>query len=121
MQVFVVNGLLGGLGGVIYATRWSSIQPNAGVGLELYVITAVVVGGTNIFGGSGTPIGTCIAVLLLGLINSALTYLKVSTFWVQAVQGGLVILAVMVDAFRERIRRQAQARAQAAAVEGGGT
>ncbi|MCE5237427.1 ATP-binding cassette domain-containing protein [bacterium] len=104
VMVYVVMGLLMGLAAFVYAGRWSAIQTNAGQGLEMVVITAVVVGGTNVFGGSGTMLGTVLGVLLLGVIAGALTPLRLEPTWEKAFQGGLILLAVVADTLRRRGR-----------------
>jgi rhamnose transport system permease protein len=98
--VFAACGALVGIAAILYATRFTVIQSNAGVGFELLVITAVVVGGTNIMGGRGTVFGSVLGVLLLSVIGSALTYKHVSAYWESAVQGVLVLLAVVSDTLR---------------------
>jgi rhamnose transport system permease protein len=100
--VFAASGGLVGLASMIYATRFSVVQSNAGAGFELLVITAVVVGGTHILGGRGSVFGSVLGVLMLSVIGSALTYSHVSSYWEPAVQGALVLLAVVVDSYRAR-------------------
>ena len=89
---------------MIYAAVNPPIQPNAAPTLELITITAVMVGGTNIFGGSGSILGTLLGVLVIGVIANALTLLMVDEFWAQALQGALILAAVMADVIRRRIR-----------------
>jgi ribose/xylose/arabinose/galactoside ABC-type transport system permease subunit len=101
-MVLTLNGTLIGLATLIFATRFSVIQSNAGLGFELDVITAVVVGGTSIMGGVGTVWGSLLGVLLLNVISTGLTFLKVSPYWLQAVQGTLILLAVVLDVARRR-------------------
>jgi len=100
--VYLAVGALVGLAAFVYAGRWSTVQTNAGVGFEMVVITAVVVGGADIFGGSGTIVGTVLGVLLLGVISSSLTYLHVDPAWEKAFQGALILVAVVVDTLRRR-------------------
>jgi ribose/xylose/arabinose/galactoside ABC-type transport system permease subunit len=102
LLVFTLAGALIGLATMIYATRFTVIQSNAGIGFEFVVITAVVVGGTNIFGGRGTIVGTVLGVFLLGVTSTALTFLKVSPYWEQSVQGALILAAVVTDTMRHR-------------------
>jgi rhamnose transport system permease protein len=64
------------------------------------VIAAVLVGGTSITGGRGTILGTILGVVLLGAIGPALTFLGVSAYWERAIQGGIILTAVGIDAFR---------------------
>jgi ribose/xylose/arabinose/galactoside ABC-type transport system permease subunit len=99
---FVLLGALVGLAAFAYASRFSLVQSNAGRGFELQVITGVVVGGTDIFGGRGTVAGSLLGVLLLTTVETALTFLHVAPEWVPAVQGGLILLAVLGDAVRRR-------------------
>ncbi len=94
---FVLNGALAGLGGVLYASRFSSVGATTGTGLELDVVAAAVVGGVAIFGGSGTVVGAAIGALLLTTITSSLTALRVDKFWQQAVVGLLILSAIIVD------------------------
>ncbi|MEW1963611.1 ABC transporter permease [Microbacterium sp. NPDC077644] len=97
MTAFVVNGLLAGLAGVLYAARFNSVGATTGTGMELDVVAAAVVGGVAIFGGSGSVAGAAIGAVLLTTITSALTALRVDKFWQQAVVGILIIAAILVD------------------------
>jgi len=95
--VFTVLGALVGLAATLNAIRFSIVPSNAGVGLELKTIAAVVVGGAAITGGRGTIIGTLIGVALLGTIGVALTYLGINPFWEKAIQGAIILAAVASD------------------------
>ncbi len=95
--VFVVGGGLTGLAGLLNSVRFYDIQSNAGVGLEMKAIAAVVVGGTSINGGRGTLVGTLLGVALLGTIGTALTFLGISPFWEKAIQGAIILVAVVLD------------------------
>ncbi|WP_337458475.1 ABC transporter permease [Microbacterium sp. KHB019] len=97
MTAFVVNGLLAGLAGILYAARFNSVGATTGTGMELDVVAAAVVGGVAIFGGSGSVAGAAIGAVLLTTITSALTALRVDKFWQQAVVGILIIAAILVD------------------------
>ena len=103
--VFVIAGALTGAAAVLNAVRFNQIPANAGLGLELKVIAAVVVGGTTIQGGRGTIAGTALGVLLLGLIGPALTFLGVTAYWERAIQGAIILAAVAADAVRDHITR----------------
>lgn len=97
MTAFVVNGLLAGLAGVLYAARFNSVGATTGTGMELDVVAAAVVGGVAIFGGSGSVVGAAIGAVLLTTITSALTALRVDKFWQQAVVGVLILAAILID------------------------
>jgi len=100
--VFVAAGLLTGVAALLNSVRFNQIPSNAGLGLEMKVIAAAVVGGTSIRGGEGTLLGTLLGVVLLGAIGPALTFLGVSAYWERALQGAIILAAVAVDALRER-------------------
>jgi rhamnose transport system permease protein len=102
LGAFALLGTLVGLAAFAYASRFSLVQSNAGRGFELQVITGVVVGGTDIFGGRGTVLGSMLGVLLLTTVETALTFLHVPAEWVPAVQGCLILVAVLGDALRRR-------------------
>jgi len=97
-SVFVLMGVLAGLAAMLESVRSPQIDPNAGKGLELRVIAAVVVGGVAVSGGRGTLIGVLLGVLLLGTIGSALVFLDVHSTWQRALEGGIILLAVATDA-----------------------
>jgi rhamnose transport system permease protein len=100
--VFVVAGGLTGLAALLNSVRFNQIPSNAGLGLELKVIAACVVGGTAITGGRGSVGGTVLGVVLLGIIGPALTFLGVSAYWERAIQGAIILAAVAFDALRDR-------------------
>jgi len=98
--VFVAGGLLTGIGAVLNAVRFHQIPSNGGIGLEMKVVAAVVVGGAAVTGGRGTIAGTALGVVLLGAIGPALTFLGVSAYWERALQGAIILAAVGGDAIR---------------------
>jgi rhamnose transport system permease protein len=98
--VFAMAGGLTGLAALLNSVRFNQIPSNAGLGLEMKVIAAVVVGGTAITGGRGRVTGTLLGVVLLGAIGPALTFLGVSAYWERAIQGGIILTAVAFDAGR---------------------
>jgi rhamnose transport system permease protein len=100
--VFVIMGALTGLAALLNAVRFADVDPNAGAGLELQVIAAVVVGGTAVSGGRGTLVGTLIGVMLLGTIGPALVFLHVSPQWEKALQGAIILAAVASDGLSRR-------------------
>lgn len=106
LSAYVLCGALCGLAGFMFLARFGNITVVAGLGLELQVVAAVVVGGVNIFGGSGTMLGALLgAVLIATLEQSLLRWEIVSEFWRDALLGLLILLAVAVDAvILERVR-----------------
>jgi rhamnose transport system permease protein len=94
---FVISGALAGLAGALYAARFGTIDAAAGTGQELAVVSAVVVGGVAIFGGSGTVYGAALGALLLACISSSLAVLRVNGFWEQAIIGALLLAAITID------------------------
>jgi rhamnose transport system permease protein len=99
---FATCGLLCGLAGVLWSARFATVDARAATGLELLVVAAVVVGGVNIFGGSGTVLGAVLGAILLGTIENSLTLLHLSQFWLQAVSGAAILAAVTADALITR-------------------
>jgi rhamnose transport system permease protein len=106
--VFVAMGAFTGLAAFLTAIQFIDVQTNSGVGLELRVIAAVVVGGTAISGGRGTLVGTLLGVALLGLVGPALTFLGSQAYWDRALQGLIILGAVAADAFEHRPRAGAR-------------
>lgn len=97
LGAFVVSGALAGLGGVLFAARFGTVDAAAGTGYELTVVAAVVVGGVAVFGGSGSVYGAALGALLLTTIGSSLPALSINPFWQQAVVGALILLAIGTD------------------------
>lgn len=100
--VYLVSGLLAGLGGVVLAMRLDAVQPTAGFTYELDTIAAVVIGGTSLSGGQGGVIGTIIGVLIIGVLRNGLNLLGVSPFTQAVVIGVVIALAVAAEAFKKR-------------------
>jgi rhamnose transport system permease protein len=102
---FALLGMLVGLAAVLNAIRFSIVPSNAGMGLELKAIAAVVVGGTAITGGRGRVVGTLIGVALLGTIGTALTFMGINPFWEKAIQGAIILAALASDVALDRLQR----------------
>lgn len=109
--VFMLTGALVGLAALLNAVRFSTVPSNAGLGLELKAIAAVVVGGTAITGGRGRLLGTFIGVALLGTIGPALTYAGINPFWEKAIQGAIILAALASDFVWGRLERMQTAKA----------
>ncbi|MBV9358796.1 MAG: ABC transporter permease [Chloroflexi bacterium] len=108
---FSLCGLLAGVAGVLWGARFGTINATAANGVVLQVVAAVVVGGVNIFGGSGTVYGAALGALFLSLIANALTLLHLSQFWLQAIYGAVILAAVAADsALVRRFQRATGAR-----------
>ena len=100
--VFVFMGALTGLAAMLNVVQSPQVQPLSGLGLELKVIAAVVVGGVAISGGRGNLWGAFAGLLLLACIGPALTHLRVEAYWEKAIQGAIILLAVVADGIRSR-------------------
>ncbi len=106
MTVFTIHGVFVGIASVLFATQLSVIQSTVPPNLELTIITASVVGGVSILGGTGTVIGSTLAAILLAAIGSSLIFVNLSPYWLRAVQGVLILATVLADLMRRR--RQAR-------------
>jgi rhamnose transport system permease protein len=101
-HTFAALGALTGFAALLNSVRFEDIQANAGIGLELKVISAVVIGGAAVSGGRGTLLGTLLGVALLAAVGPALTFLGVNAYWEKAVQGAIILAAVSFDAIGAR-------------------
>ena len=98
--VYSLCGLMAGVGGLIMAGRTNSGFPNAGIGMELEAIAAVIIGGASFFGGRGHVLGIFGGVIIMGLIKNGLNLNNVSSFWQQILIGAIIVLAVFIDVLR---------------------
>lgn len=98
--VFVASAFLAACGGIMTACRYSSGQPSIGDSWRMDSITAAVVGGTSMAGGSGSILGTLVGALLITLLGNAIVILNVSQYWEKIVTGSVVLIAVAIDAIR---------------------
>jgi len=96
-SVYVLSGLSAALAGLIIAARLGSGSSNAAVGFELQAIAAVVLGGTSLFGGSGTVVGTILGALTVAVIENGLILIHVSPFLTQIVTGAIILFAVWLN------------------------
>jgi rhamnose transport system permease protein len=97
LTAYIACGALAGLAGALYLARFGNVDSGTGTGYELTVVSAVVVGGVAFTGGSGSVYGAALGALLLTSINSVLPSIGVSSVWVQAIDGVLLLLAIAVD------------------------
>jgi rhamnose transport system permease protein len=107
---FSLCGLLAGVAGVMWVMEFGTINGTSATGVVLAVVAAVVVGGVNIFGGSGTLVGAALGALFLGFIANALILVGLSQFWLQAIYGVVILVAVSADAIILRRLKRATAR-----------
>jgi ribose transport system permease protein len=105
LMSYVIVAVFSSLAGILLVSRLGSTFPNSGLGAELRVITACVIGGASLNGGKGTVFGAFLGVLLLGLISNVLVLLNVSVYWQGIVTGVILVLAVASDALIDRTRR----------------
>ena len=101
-MVYSIMGALAGLAGVLWVSKFASAQGDTAMGYELNVIAACVLGGVNIAGGSGKISGILLGALLLGILNNALPLINVSPFWQNAIQGMIILIAVITNALVKR-------------------
>lgn len=107
---FSMCGLLAGVAGVLWVMEFGTISGTSATGVVLAVVAAVVVGGVNIFGGSGTLVGAALGALFLGFIANALILVGLSQFWLQAIYGVVILVAVTADALILRRLKRAAVR-----------
>lgn len=112
LVIYVINGALTGLAGIVFAGRVGAGDPRGGAGLELIVIAAIVLGGASLAGGRGSILGSTLGVLVLGVVGSAMTFLNVPDTYNQFVFGLILIAAVSLTATVE-LRRRRKVRGKA--------
>ncbi|MBP6896184.1 MAG: ABC transporter permease [Pseudacidovorax sp.] len=102
IAVFAVTGLLAGLGGLMQSARLEAADPNAGAGIELQVIAAVVIGGTSLMGGRGSVINTFFGVLIIAVLEAGLAQVGASEPAKRIITGAVIVAAVIIDTVRQR-------------------
>ena len=100
--VYVVAGIFVALGAILYSARFGFVQPSEGVGFELYVIAAVVIGGTSLAGGRANILGTVVGALIMETLRKGMQMMGVAQEWQLVVTGIVVLIAVFVDNVRRR-------------------
>lgn len=96
---YIIMGVLASVAGIILTSRLGSASTTAGAGMELKVITAVIIGGASMSGGEGTVVGAFLGCILMALISNAMTLLNVSIYWQTFVTGGVLMIAVLIDRY----------------------
>jgi ribose/xylose/arabinose/galactoside ABC-type transport system permease subunit/ABC-type branched-subunit amino acid transport system ATPase component len=110
--LFTINGTLMGLVSVMTVARLGSASPTVGVGFELDVLTAAILGGVSFVGGSGHPFGVFVGVFTIGVLNAGIIFAGVADFWQQVVQGGALLVALGADQWASHRRAQKRTAAQ---------
>ncbi|MCE1196122.1 ABC transporter permease [bacterium] len=107
INVFVISGALAGLAGLLYVSRYGIAQNETATGFEMQTVAAAVLGGVNIAGGSGTVPGVILGALFLGVVNNALPVLRMSPFLQMAIQGFIILMAVVANTVVDRRNKRA--------------
>ena len=107
IKVYAIAGLLSGLAGVVLSARAITGQASMGVSYELDAIAAAVIGGTSLAGGVGRITGTVIGTIILGVMTSGFTFLRIDAYYQEIVKGVIIVAAVIVDQYRQRRRKKA--------------
>jgi inositol transport system permease protein len=105
IYIYTIAGLLAGIAGTVTAARAISGQSGMGVMYELDAIAAVVIGGTSLVGGKGRITGTVIGVLILGVMTSGFTFIRIDAYYQEMVKGAIIVAAVVADQYRNKKRR----------------
>lgn len=106
LWIYVISGLMAAVAGFMLTGRQASANALMGEGMELQSIAAVVVGGTNLFGGEGGVGGTMIGILIIGVLSNGLNILGVAEFWQRVVNGLIIVLVVALDQWRRRVAQK---------------
>jgi ribose transport system permease protein len=104
-QTFVLSAVASSLAGAVLTSQLAAGSPNSGLGLELQVVTAIVLGGASLAGGRGSIFGTVLGLLIVGVLNNGLILMDVPTFWQRIAQGLMLILAVSFDSIRAKLNK----------------
>lgn len=111
--VYVYDGIMTAIAAIIFMSRLSSGQPSAGVGYAFDAITAVVVGGVSIYGGTGNVMGTIVGAAIVGILNNLMNLKNVTSYWQDIISGIVILLAVLMDVMTKRASANAIKKAMA--------
>ena len=112
LAVFALSGLLAGLGGVLSAAYLESADPNAGIGMELSAIAAVVIGGTSLMGGRGSVVNSFSGVLIIAVLQAGLAQIGASEPTKRVITGTVIVAAVVADVYRHRLTWRRRGRSE---------
>lgn len=104
-SVYLISGVLAALSGIMTDARMGSGQPSIGDGMEMTVITAVIIGGTSLNGGSGTILGTALGALLINVLSTGMNLVGVSAYWQKFVTGLIIVVAVGIDQYQRNKKK----------------
>ena len=107
-RAFLLDGIFTGIAALVFMARQASGTPAGGLQYEFDAITAVVVGGTSLSGGSGNVVGTIIGAIIVGIINNVQNLLHINTYWQQVVKGLVILIAVIIDVVTKRAAAKAK-------------
>jgi ribose/xylose/arabinose/galactoside ABC-type transport system permease subunit len=102
IMVYTAVGFFSALSGILIASRFATAQPAAGTGTELTIMASVIIGGTSMFGGQGTIIGSALGCILFAAIQNALIVMGISTFWQNLIFGIILLVAIFIDKYRRK-------------------
>ena len=102
-EIHVLVSSFAALTGILMASRFASAQTTAGAGTELTVMAAVIIGGTSLFGGSGSVVGSILGCLLLSVISNGLVLIRVDSFWQNLIFGIILLISVAIDKYRQKL------------------
>ena len=103
--IFSLQGLMAGFAGVVLASRMTSGQPNTSQGFSLDVISACVLGGVSLSGGVAPIMGAIVGVLIMGTVQNAMNLMNIPTFYQYVVRGFILLVAVLIDQFKQQTRK----------------
>jgi rhamnose transport system permease protein len=101
LLAYALSGLCFGLGGILWVSRYATAQSDTGLGLEFTAVTAAIVGGVSVMGGSGSLFGVLLGAVLISVMNNALSVLQISQFWKQAILGLVLLTAILSNKWAE--------------------
>ncbi len=106
IAVYTINGAIAGLAGAMFTSKYGSAQSNMATGAEMDVIAACVIGGISLDGGQGSALGALLGVITIAIISKSLSLVGIDAFWQQALKGGIILLAVIINVLVQRSNKR---------------